>query len=65
MDTLRTAMKHFLPSSAILTAFTMQRYSSVDEYLAAQEQSEKKSKTQQTSQTSTSQTKIKDEHEPN
>ena len=58
-------MKHFLPSSAILTAFTMQHYSSVDEYLTAQEQSEQKSKAQQKSQTSTSQTKIKDEHEPN
>lgn len=65
MDTLRTAMKHFLPSSAILTAFTMQRYSSVDEYLAAQEQSEQKSQAQQTSQAETNQTKIKVEHKPN
>ena len=58
-------MKHFLPSSAILTAFTMQRYSSVDEYLTAQEQKEQKSEAQQAPQVPTNHTKIKDDTESN
>ncbi|WP_156430612.1 hypothetical protein [Vibrio tritonius] len=55
-------MKHFLPSSAILTAFTMQHYSSVDEYLTAQEQ---KSEAQQAAQAPTNHTKTKDDTESN
>ena len=58
-------MKHFLPSSAILTAFTMQRYSGVDEYLTAQEQKEQKSEAQQAAQVPTNHTKIKDDTESN